>query len=64
MNFVGLKKETDRAAVIELLRLASASPLSKPTPQLVENESTPEVEVTPQSLSLKTKEKDHGGEVH
>jgi cytochrome c len=64
MNFVGLKKETDRAAVIELLRLASASPLSKPTPQLVENESTPEAEVTPQSLNLETKEKEHGGEVH
>ena len=31
MNFVGLKKETDRAAVIELLRQASDSPIAQPT---------------------------------
>jgi len=31
MNFVGLKKEADRAAVIELLRQASASPIAQPT---------------------------------
>jgi len=30
MNFVGLKKEADRAAVIEYLRVASASPLDLP----------------------------------
>jgi len=30
MNFVGLKKETDRAAVIELLRLASDTPIAQP----------------------------------
>ena len=57
MNFVGLKKETDRAAVIELLRQASASPLSKPAPKLVENESSPETDAVSQGLSLETKEK-------
>ena len=30
MNFVGLKKETDRVAVIELLRQASDSPIAQP----------------------------------
>ncbi len=30
MNFVGLKKESDRAAVIELLRQASSAPKAKP----------------------------------
>lgn len=30
MNFVGLKKEADRAAVIELLRLASDAPAAQP----------------------------------
>ncbi len=30
MNFVGLKKPTDRAAVIEYLRVAAPSPLAKP----------------------------------
>ncbi len=32
MNFVGLKKEADRAAVIEYLRLASAAPIDQPAP--------------------------------
>jgi len=32
MNFVGLKKEADRAAVIELLRQASDAPVAKPAP--------------------------------
>ncbi|MEP3890916.1 MAG: cytochrome c family protein [Hellea sp.] len=30
MNFVGLKKEADRAAVIELLRLAADAPMDRP----------------------------------
>ena len=30
MNFVGLKKESDRAAVIELLRQAADTPAAKP----------------------------------
>ena len=32
MNFVGLKKEADRAAVIEYLRVASNAPQGKPVP--------------------------------
>lgn len=36
MNFVGLKKEADRAAVIELLRLASDAPVPQPAPASVE----------------------------
>ena len=36
MNFVGLKKETDRAAVIELLRQASDTPIAKPTAAVME----------------------------
>ncbi len=32
MNFIGLKKAEDRAAVIEYLRLASDNPLPKPDP--------------------------------
>ena len=32
MNFVGLKKEADRAAVIELLRLAADTPVDRPEP--------------------------------
>ena len=36
MNFVGLKKETDRAAVIELLRQAADAPIAQPEPAVVE----------------------------
>jgi len=36
MNFVGLKKEADRAAVIELLRQAADAPVAKPEPAIVE----------------------------
>jgi len=36
MNFIGLKKEEDRAAVIELLRLAADAPLDRPAPAVVE----------------------------
>jgi cytochrome c len=36
MNFVGLKKESDRAAVIELLRLAADAPVARPEPILAE----------------------------
>lgn len=36
MNFVGLKKEADRAAVIELLRQAADAPVAKPEPAVVE----------------------------
>jgi cytochrome c len=57
MNFVGLKKETDRAAVIELLRQASASPLSKPAPKLAESETSSEADTVSQGLSLEIKEK-------
>ncbi|MGJ8564926.1 MAG: c-type cytochrome [Alphaproteobacteria bacterium] len=42
MNFVGLKKETDRAAVIEYLRQASGSPIAKPEAAVVEAAVTPE----------------------
>ena len=36
MNFVGLKKETDRAAVIELLRQAADAPIAQPEPAVAE----------------------------
>ena len=36
MNFVGLKKEADRAAVIELLRQAADSPVAKPEPAVAD----------------------------
>jgi cytochrome c len=36
MGFVGLKKEADRAAVIELLRQASGTPVAQPEPATVE----------------------------
>jgi cytochrome c len=38
MNFVGLKKDEDRAAVIEYLRVADASPEVKPSPAAAEGE--------------------------
>lgn len=41
MNFVGLKKEADRAAVIELLRQAADSPISKPEPAAVVEVTAP-----------------------
>jgi len=45
MNFVGLKKEADRAAVIELLRQASDAPQAQPVAAMVETviseDSTP-----------------------
>ncbi len=40
MNFVGLKKEADRAAVIELLRLASDNPIAKPVIAAAPQESS------------------------
>ena len=36
MNFIGVKKETDRAAVIELLRLAADTPLDQPAAAVME----------------------------
>lgn len=36
MNFVGIRKESDRAAVIEYLRLASSNPLPRPEVAVVE----------------------------
>ena len=36
MNFIGVKKETDRAAVIEYLRLASEAPLDQPAAAIME----------------------------
>ncbi|MEL6686213.1 MAG: cytochrome c family protein [Pseudomonadota bacterium] len=45
MNFVGIRKESDRAAVIEYLRLASNNPLPQPevAPALVELTAEAEV---------------------
>lgn len=40
MNFVGLKKESDRAAVIELLRLASDAPVAQPEAFIAEVDVT------------------------
>lgn len=48
MNFVGLKKPADRAAVIEYLRVAAANPVSRPEPAaapLTEEAETATVEV-------------------
>lgn len=36
MNFVGLKKEADRAAVIELLRVAADAPMDRPAAAVAE----------------------------
>lgn len=36
MNFIGLKKETDRAAVIELLRQAADTPVTQPAAAVAE----------------------------
>ncbi|GGX65122.1 hypothetical protein GCM10011309_14230 [Litorimonas cladophorae] len=59
MNFVGLKKDADRAAVIEYLRLAAPSPLPRPEPAFAaaqeevvvedvsEDMATPETTETP-----------------
>lgn len=44
MNFVGIRKESDRAAVIEYLRLASSSPLPRPEPAAAAVEMTVEAE--------------------
>ncbi|MEM9599608.1 MAG: cytochrome c family protein [Pseudomonadota bacterium] len=44
MNFAGIRKESDRAAVIEYLRLAADSPLPRPEPAAVEVELTVEAE--------------------
>ena len=40
MNFVGLKKEADRAAVIEYLRVASPSPIAQPAAAVVAMDET------------------------
>jgi len=44
MNFAGIRKETDRAAVIEYLRLASDNPLPQPEPAVATVELTVEAE--------------------
>lgn len=44
MNFVGIRKESDRAAVIEYLRLASSNPLPQPDPAVATIELTVEAE--------------------
>lgn len=46
MNFAGIRKESDRAAVIEYLRLASSNPLLRPEPAPGLVELTAEAEVT------------------
>lgn len=43
MNFIGLKKEQDRAAVIEYLRAQSANPVARPVAITVENEDQAEM---------------------
>ena len=45
MNFIGLKKPTDRAAVIEYLRVASGNALPKPQAVMAETMTTDEVSV-------------------
>ena len=51
MNFVGLKKEKDRAAVIEYLRVASSNPVARPEPAAAPEMDTEEVTV-PQDDTL------------
>lgn len=46
MNFIGLKKAEDRAAVIEYLRVASSNPLPRPEPAAVIVEEPVEMEAT------------------
>ena len=51
MNFVGLKKENDRAAVIEYLRVASSNPVARPEPAAAPEMETEDVTV-PQDDTL------------
>jgi len=44
MNFAGIRKESDRAAVIEYLRLASDNPMDRPEPAAATIELTVEAE--------------------
>jgi cytochrome c len=44
MNFVGIRKESDRAAVIEYLRLASSNPVPRPDPAAATIELTVDAE--------------------
>lgn len=44
MNFVGIRKESDRAAVIEYLRVAASNPLPRPEPALAAVELTVDAE--------------------
>jgi len=72
MSFPGIKKETDRAAVIELLRLASDTPIAQPVAALVEApvmddtmEEAPVMEdtvaaPTMEKMEEKTEEQDSG----
>ena len=46
MNFVGIRKESDRAAVIEYLRLASNNPLPRPEPAVALVEAPAEGDIT------------------
>jgi len=64
MNFIGLKKETDRAAVIELLRQASDNPIAAPVAAVAEDTMMEEkvmdekmVEETMEKMEDKTMEK-------
>ena len=59
MNFVGLKKEADRAAVIEYLRVASASPMALPVAAATPQESEEQTE----DLNEVIAEDDAGGEL-
>lgn len=44
MNFIGIRKESDRAAVIEYLRLAADNPMARPEPAAALVELTAEAE--------------------
>jgi len=62
MNFVGLKKETDRAAVIELLRLASDAPIAQPTAAVMEDkmmEKTSEAPIEDKMDEMKKEDSGH-----
>lgn len=54
MNFVGLKKESDRAAVIEYLRRASSNPAAKPAPAATPEAPTAEVQTGETSPAVET----------
>lgn len=59
MSFVGLKKDKDRAAVIEFLRQASANPMARPLPAAAAPAAAVEAPVV-EKTEITDKPEDHG----